>query len=118
MATHDDARDRGLLLRCAVDHTLSPVRHDVYGRLLDGYQSDPDLRTLFDEVTARLGVRVLTADRTPGLGLTAESDSPLAVTDTQRWRRARAVADRTVYGLVTAGICAWCYPRAGQVRHP
>jgi hypothetical protein len=118
MTTRDDARDTGLLLRCALDHTLSPARHDAYARLLDGYQSDPDLRTLFDEVTAGLGVRVLTADRTTGLVLTAESDSPLAVTDTERWLRIRGVADRMVYGLALAGIAAWCYPSARSVREP
>jgi hypothetical protein len=118
MTTRDDARDTGLLLRCALDHTLSPARHDAYARLLDGYQSDPDLRTLFDEVTSGLGVRVLTADRTTGLVLTAESDSPLAVTDTEHWLRIRGVADRMVYGLALAGIAAWCYPSARSVREP
>jgi hypothetical protein len=118
MTTRDDARDAGLLLRYSLDHTSSPARYDAYARLLDRYQSDPDLRTLFDETAAGLGVRVLAADRTTGLVLTAEPDSPLAVTDTQRWLRIRGVSDRMIYGLALGGVAAWCYPNARSVREP
>src|SRR6266568_7268430 len=118
MTTRDDARDAGLLLRYSLDHTSSPARHDAYARLLDRYQSDPDLRTLFDETAAGLGVRVLAADRTTGLVLTAEPDSPLAVTDTQRWLRIGGTADRMIYGLALGGVAAWCYPNARAVREP
>ena len=118
MTARDDARDAGLLLRYGLDHTLSPARHDTYSRLLDRYQADPDLRSCFDETTAALGVRVLAADRITGLVLTAEPDSPLAVTDTQRWLRIRGIADRMIYGLALAGVAAWCYPNARAVREP
>jgi hypothetical protein len=118
LTPRDDARDAGLLLRYGLDHTLSPARHDAYARLLDRYQSDPDLRTLFDETAAGQGVRVLAADRTTGLVLTAEPDSPLAVNDTQRWLRIRGVSDRMVYGLALGGVTAWCYPNARSVREP
>jgi hypothetical protein len=118
MTARDDARDVGLLLRYALEHASSPARHDAYARLLDRYQSDPDLRTLFDETGAGLGVRVLAADRTTGLVLTAEPDSPLAVIDTQRWLRIRGVSDRMIYGLALGGIAAWCYPNARSVREP
>jgi hypothetical protein len=57
MTVRDDARDAGLLLRYALDHTLSPARHDTYSQLLDRYHSDPDLRTVFDETAAGLVVR-------------------------------------------------------------
>jgi hypothetical protein len=118
MTVRDDARDAGLLLRYGLDHSLSPARHDIYGRLLDRYQADPDLRSSFDETAAALGVRVLSADRIAGLVLTAEPDSPLAVTDTQRWLRIGGTADRMIYGLALGGVAAWCYPNARAVREP
>jgi hypothetical protein len=118
MSARDDARDAGLLLRYALDHTLTPARHDAYGRLLDRYHTDPELRTVFEETANGLGVRVLTSDRRSGMVLTAESDSPLAVTDTSPWLRIRGSADRMVYGVVLGGIAAWCYPNARAVREP
>jgi hypothetical protein len=118
MTIRDDARDAGLLLRYGLDHALSPARHDTYRQLLDRYQSDPDLRACFDETTAGLGVRVLAADRITGLVLTAEPDSPLAVTDTHRWLRIRGTADRLIYGVALGGVAAWCYPNARAVREP
>lgn len=118
MTVRDDARDAGLLLRYALDHTASPARHDAYARLFDRYQSDPDLRTLFDETAAGLGARVIAADRTTGLVLTVEPDSPLAVTDTERWLRIRGVSDRRIYGLALGGVAAWCYPSPRAVREP
>lgn len=118
MSTRDDARDAGLLLRYALDHTLTPARHDTYSQLLDRYHTDPDLRTTFDETAAGLGVRVLTADRATGLVLTAEADSPMAVTDTSPWLRIRGAADRMVYGVALGGVAAWCYPNARAVREP
>jgi hypothetical protein len=118
MTVRDDARDAGLLLRYGLDHSLSPARHDIYSRLLDRYQADPDLRSSFEETAAALGVRVLSADRIAGLILTAEPDSPLAVTDTQRWLRIGGTADRMIYGLALGGVAAWCYPNARAVREP
>ena len=118
MTVRDDARDAGLLLRYGLDHSLSPARHDIYSRLLDRYQADPDLRSSFDETAAALGVRVLSADRITGLVLTVEPDSPLAVTDTQRWLRIGGTADRMIYGLALGGVAAWCYPNARAVREP
>lgn len=118
MTVRDDARDAGLLLRYALDHTMSPARHDIYSQLLDRYHSDPDLRTTFDETAAGLGVRVLTADHTTGLVLTAEADSPVAVTDTSMWLRIRGAADRMVYGVALGGVAAWCYPNPRAVREP
>lgn len=118
MSARDDARDAGLLLRYALDHTVMPARHDTYSQLLDRYHTDPDLRTAFDETAAGLGVRVLAADRTTGLVLTAESDSPMAVSDTSPWLRIRGAADRMVYGVALGGVAAWCYPNARAVREP
>lgn len=118
MTARDDARDAGMLLRYALDHTLSPGRHDTYSQLLDRYHTDPELRTAFDQVTAGLGVRVLTADRMTGLVLTAETDSPLAVSDTSPWLRIRGAADRMVYGVALGAVAAWCYPNARAVREP
>jgi hypothetical protein len=118
MTVRDDARDAGLLLRYALDHTLSPARHDTYSQLLDRYHSDPDLRTVFDETAAGLGVRVLIADHTTGLVLTAAADSPMAVTDTSAWLRIRGAADRMVYGVALGGVAAWCYPNPRAVREP
>lgn len=118
MSARDDARDAGLLLRYALDHTLTPARHDTYSQLLDRYHTDPDLRTAFEETATGLGVRVLTADRTTGLVLTAEADSPMAVTDTSPWLRIRGAADRMVYGVALSGVAAWCYPNARAVREP
>jgi hypothetical protein len=118
MSARDDARDVGLLLRYALDHTLPPARHDTYSQLLDRYHTDPDLRTAFDETAAGLGIRVLSADRTTGLVLTAESDSPMAVADTSPWLRIRSAADRMVYGVALGGVAAWCYPNARAVREP
>ena len=116
MTTRDDARDVGLLLRCGLDHTLSPARHDAYSQLLDRYQADPDLRSCFDETVSALGVRVLAVDRIIGLVLTAEPDSPLAVADTQHWLRITGTSDRMIYGLALGGVAAWCYPNARAVR--
>lgn len=118
MTGRDTSRDVGLLLRYALDHTLSPARHDTYSQLLDRYHADPELRTAFDETAAGLGVRVLTADRATGLVLTAEADSPLAVTDTSTWLRIGSAADRMVYGVALGGVAAWCYPTARSVREP
>jgi hypothetical protein len=118
MSARDDARDAGLLLRFALDHSVVPARHDTYGRLLDRYHTDPDLRTTFDEITAGLGVRVLASDRLTGLVLTAAADSPLAVADTERWLRIRGAGDRMVYGVALGGVAAWCYPNARSVREP
>jgi hypothetical protein len=118
MTARDDARDAGLLLRYALDHTLSPARHDTYSQLLDRYHTDPDLRSAFDETVGGLGVRVLTADRTTGLVLTAEADSPMAVRDTSGWLRIRGAADRMVYGVALGSVAAWCYPNARAVREP
>jgi hypothetical protein len=118
MTVRDDSRDAGLLLRYGLDHSLSPARHDTYSRLLDRYQADSGLRSCFDETAAALGVRVIAADRIAGLVLTAEPDSPLAVTDTQRWLRIGGTADRMIYGLALGGVAAWCYPNARAVREP
>lgn len=118
MVSRDDARDAGLLLRYALDPSLSPARHDIYSQLLDRYHSDPDLRGAFDETAEGLGVRVLAADRTIGLVLTAEADSPLAVRDLNPWLRIRGVADRMIYGLALGAAAAWCYPNARAVREP
>jgi hypothetical protein len=97
---------------------MSPARQDIYSQLLDRYHSDPDLRATFDETAAGLGVRVLTADHTTGLVLTAEADSPVAVTDTSMWLRIRGAADRMVYGVALGGVAAWCYPNPRAVREP
>ncbi|MFI2239442.1 hypothetical protein [Streptomyces chrestomyceticus] len=118
MTARDDARDVGLLLRYGLDPTVSPTRHDVYSRLLDRFHTDPDLRTAFDETANGLGLRVLAADRSAGLVLSAEPASPLAVTDTSRWLRIRGTADRLVYGLALGAATAWCYPTARAVREP
>lgn len=118
MTARDDARDAGLLLRYGLDHTLSPARHDTYGRLLDRYQADPDLRSCFDEIAAALGARVLAADRVAGLVIATETDSPLTVADTRRWLRIGGTADRMIYGLALGGVAAWCYPNARAVREP
>ena len=118
MSARADARDAGLLLRFALDHTVVPARHDTYSQLLDRYHSDPDLRTAFDQVTAGLGVRVLTSDRLTGLVLSASNDSPLAVSDTARWLRIRSAGDRMVYGVALGGVAAWCYPNSRAVREP
>lgn len=118
MGARDDARDAGLLLRYALDHRTSPIRHDVYGDLLTRYQTDPDLRTVFDGMSEGLGIRVLSLDRALGLVLTAESDSPLAVADTSHWLRITGSSDRMVYGLALGGVAAWCYPNARSVREP
>ena len=118
MSARDDARDAGLLLRYALDPASVPARDDIYGRLLDRYHTDPDLRTAFDETAGALGVRVLTADRVTGLVLSAEPESPLAVRDTSPWLRIRGVADRMVYGLALGAAAAWCYPNARAVREP
>jgi hypothetical protein len=61
---------------------------------------------------------VLTADHTTGLVLTAEADSPVAVTDTSMWLRIRCAADRMVYGVALGGVAAWCYPNTRAVREP
>ncbi|RSM82753.1 hypothetical protein DMH04_24325 [Kibdelosporangium aridum] len=118
MSARDDARDAGLLLRFALDHTVTPARNDTYSQLLDRYHADPNLRTSFEETAAGLGVRVLTADRTTGLVLIAEASSPLAVKDTSPWLRIRDAADRMVYGVALGGVAAWCYPNARAVREP
>jgi hypothetical protein len=118
MSARDNARDAGLLLRFALDHTVVPARHDTYSQLLDRYHTDPDLRTAFDEVTTGLGVQVLASDRLTGLVLTAAADSPLAVTDTARWLRIRSAGDRMVYGVALGGAAAWCYPNSRSVREP
>jgi hypothetical protein len=118
VSVRDDARDAGLLLRYALDPTASPGRVDVYSRLLDRYHTDPDLRSVFDEIAAALGARVLIADRVTGLVVTAEPDSPLAVKDTSRWLRIRGVTDRMVYGLALGAAAAWCYPNTRAVREP
>jgi hypothetical protein len=117
VTVRDDARDAGLLLRYALGRS-SPARSDAYTRLLDRYNSDPDLRTAFDETASGLGLRVLAIDRTTGLVLTAEPDSPLAVTDTRQWLRIRGVSDRMVYGVALGGVAAWCYPNARSLREP
>lgn len=118
MTARDDARDAGFLLRYALDHTLTPSRHDDYGRLLDRYHADPDLRTAFDQVIEGLGVRVLTADRAVGLVLAAEPDSPMAVSDTAPWLRVKGAEDRMIYGVALGGTAAWCYPTSRSVREP
>jgi hypothetical protein len=117
VTVRDDARDAGLLLRYALGRS-SPARSDAYTRLLDRYHSDPELRTAFDETASGLGLRVLAMDRTTGLVLTAEPDSPLAVTDTRQWLRIRGVSDRMVYGVALGGVAAWCYPNARSLREP
>jgi hypothetical protein len=117
VTVRDDARDAGLLLRYALGRS-SPARSDAYTRLLDRYHSDPELRTAFDETASGLGLRVLAIDRTTGLVLTAEPDSPLAVTDTRQWLRIRGVSDRMVYGVALGGVAAWCYPNARSLREP
>lgn len=118
MSARDDARDAGLLLRFALDDAIIPARHDVYSQLLDRYHSDPELRTVFDELLGGLGARMLTSDRQTGLVLSAEFDSPLAVTDTARWLRIKTAGDRMVYGVALGGVAAWCYPNSRAVREP
>jgi hypothetical protein len=118
VSARDDARDAGLLFRYALDPTSAPARLDVYGRLLDRFHTDPDLRSVFDEFAGALGVRVLTADRLTGLVMTPEPDSPLAVKDTSEWLRITGVPDRLVYGLALGAVAAWCYPNARAVREP
>ncbi|VVJ21614.1 membrane protein [Amycolatopsis camponoti] len=118
MTDRDLARDVGMLLRFALDHTVTPARHDTYNRLLDRYTTDPELRTAFEETAAGLGVRALAVDRTTGLVLTAEVDSPLAVADTTPWLRISSASDRMVYGVALGGVAAWCYPTARSVREP
>jgi hypothetical protein len=118
MTDRDLARDVGMLLRFALDHTVTPARHDTYNRLLDRYTTDPELRTAFEETAAGLGVRTLAADRTTGLVLSAEVDSPLAVADTTPWLRISSAGDRMVYGVALGGVAAWCYPTARSVREP
>jgi len=118
VSTRDDARDAGLLFRYALDPASTPARLDVYGRLLDRFHTDPDLRSMFDEFAGALGARVLAADRLTGLVMTPEPDSPLAVKDTSAWLRITGVPDRLVYGLALGAVAAWCYPNARAVREP
>lgn len=118
MKARDNARDAGLLLRYCLDHHATPARHDEYGSLLDRYFTDPDLRTIFDEIVTALGARVLAADRLTGLILTVEADSPLAVSNTSAWLRISDASDRLAYGVALGGVAAWCYPNARSIREP
>jgi hypothetical protein len=118
MTIREDARDVGFLLRYALDPSASPMRNDTYRALVERYHTDPELRSVFDAFGEGLGIRVLAADRLSGLVLTAEADSPLAVSDTSPWLRIRGVGDRQVYGLALGGVAAWCYPSARAVREP
>lgn len=118
MTTSPDVRDAGLLLRYALTSALSPDRHETYGRLLDRYHADPDLRGAFDEIAAGVGVRVLASDRRTGLVLSAEEDSPLSAGDTSQWLSISSAADRLIYGVALAGAAAWFYPNARALRDP
>lgn len=117
----EDARDANELLAHALHPGRRPRADERYRRLLRRYQTEPGFTEIVNALAEPLGLRVLAADELHGLVVDATEGSPFAPTLESLRRSLRipsTVEDRLIYGLIVAGISAWCYPTADSFAEP
>jgi hypothetical protein len=117
----EDAREANELIAHALDTARRPRASERYRHLLRRYQTEPSFTETVNALAEPLGLRVLAADELHGLILDATEGSPFAPTLEGLRRSLRipsTVEDRLIYGLIIAGISAWCYPSADSFTEP
>lgn len=117
----EDAREANELLAAALHPGKRPRSDERYRRLLRRYQTEPGFTEIVNALAEPLGLRVLAADDLHGLIVDATEGSPFAPTLEGLRRSLRipsGVEDRLIYGLIVAGISAWCYPTADSFTEP
>lgn len=117
----EDAREANELLSYALDNANRPRSDERYRLLLRRFQTEPAFAELVNALAEPLGLRILAADDLFGLILDATERSPFAPTlDALRksLRIPSTVEDRLIFGLIIAGIAAWCYPTGDAFSEP
>ena len=117
----DDARDANELLAFALDARRRPGGDERYRDLLLRFRSDPAFARAVVALSEPLGLRVLAAEPLLGLIVDATEGSPFSPSlDGLRTslRMNSTVEDRLIYGLILAGLAAWCYPTAASFGEP
>jgi hypothetical protein len=117
----EDALEANELLAHSLDTSRRPGSDERYRHLLRRYQTEPSFTETVNALAEPLGLRVLAADELHGLIVDATEGSPFAPTLDSLRRSLRipsTVEDRLIYGLIIAGISAWCYPTADSFTEP
>lgn len=117
----EDAREANELLGYALGTTTRPRSDERYRALLRRFQTEPAFAEIVNALAEPLGLRILAADDLHGLILDAAEKSPFAPTLEVLRRSLRipsTVEDRLIYGLIIAGVAAWCYPTADAFSEP
>jgi hypothetical protein len=109
------------LLAYALDPARRPSSDQQYRELLNRFRTDPAFTQTVTGLATALGLSILAADDLHGLILDAAQASPFAPT-LDYLRESLGIAastdDRIIYGLIIAGIAAWCYPTAASLAEP
>lgn len=117
----EDAREANELLGHALGTTTRPRADERYRALLRRFQTEPAFAEVVNGLAEPLGLRILAADDLHGLILDATERSPFAPTldgIRKSLRIPATVEDRLIYGLIIAGVAAWCYPTADAFSEP
>lgn len=117
----EDAREANELIGYALGAANRPRADERYRLLLRRFQTEPAFAEAVNALAEPLGLRILAADDLFGLILDATERSPFAPTLEVLRKSLRipsTVEDRLIYGLIIAGIAAWCYPTADAFSEP
>lgn len=117
----EDAREANELLGYALANASRPRSDERYRILLRRFQTEPAFAEAVNALAEPLGLRILAADDLFGLILDATERSPFAPTLESIRKSLRipsTVEDRLIYGLIIAGIAAWCYPTGDAFTEP
>lgn len=117
----EDAREANELIGYALGGASRPRSDERYRVLLRRFQTEPAFAEAVNALAEPLGLRILAADDLFGLILDATERSPFAPT-LEALRKSlkipSTVEDRLIYGLIIAGIAAWCYPTGDAFAEP
>ena len=105
------ARDVGALISYALQRER-PSRNSELRRIVNRYQTDDTFRQTANETAAGQGLTLLRVDELVGVVVAATGDSIYAPTLTSLREQLKMpeTDDRLIYGMIFAGIAAWCYP--------
>lgn len=117
----EDAKEANELIGYALGPTSRPRSDERYRMLLRRFQTEPAFAEAVNTLAEPLGLRILAADDLFGLILDTTERSPFAPTLEVLRKSLRiptTVEDRLIFGLIIAGIAAWCYPTAEAFSEP
>lgn len=118
--THVSApRDAGALISFGLQRER-PARSIELRRLVSRYAADQEFRKIANEYAAGQGLSILHVDEISGVVLAAAADSVYApsLSALRDELTMPEVPDRLIYGMIFAGIAAWCFPNKRSLDDP